>query len=135
MMCTDCVIPCLGREQETQRSCHHARMHVTNTSSVPTIRHCLAARPSVPSHHGNGWAVDRDILVHWTDSPAAPQAVLESVSCKCKKCTGARCSCKLNRLTCTGACCCDADDCENRLVTLTDMDVDPLLSEDDSDME
>ena len=97
--------------------------------------HCLAARPSVPSSHGNGWTVDGDILVDWMDSPAAPQAVPECVSCKCKKCAGARCSCKLNRLTCTGACRCDADDCENRLVTPTDMDVDPLLSEDDSDME
>ena len=69
------------------------------------------------------------------DSPAAPQAVLECVSCKCKKCTGARCSCKLNRLTCTSACRCGADDCKNRLVIQTDMDVDPLLTEDDSDTE
>ena len=74
-------------------------------------------------------------MAHWTDSPAAPQAVLESVNCKYKKCAGAHCSCKRNRLTCTGACRCDADDSENRLVTPTDMDVDPLLSEDDSVME
>ena len=73
--------------------------------------------------------------VHWTDSPAFPQSLLECVSCKCKKCTGVRCSCKLNQLTYTGACRCDADNCENRQVTPTDMDVDPLLSEDDSDME
>ena len=33
-----------------------------------------------------------------------------------------------------GACGSDADDCENILVTPTDMGVDPLLAEDDSDM-
>ena len=32
------IISCLGREQQTQRSCHHAKMHATNTSSVLTIR-------------------------------------------------------------------------------------------------
>ena len=43
-------------------------------------RHCLVARPSVPSPRGNGWTVDGDILVHWTNSAAAPQAVLECFS-------------------------------------------------------
>ena len=43
-------------------------------------RHCLAAPPSVPSPHDNGWSVDGDILVIWMDSPATPQAVLERVS-------------------------------------------------------
>ena len=89
----------------------------------------------MPSPRGNGWTVDGNMLVHCTDIPAAPHTVLECVSCKCKKCAGARCSCKVNRLTCTGVCRCDADFCENRLVTPTDLDVDPLLSEDSSDME
>ena len=114
----DCVIPCLGREQQTQQSCHHARMHVTNTASVPTAwRH---------HHQCHPFMVMDELLVYWMDSPGAPWAVFECVSCKCKKCTGARCSCKLNWLRCTGACHCDADNCENRcttvIVTLTDMD-------------
>ena len=106
---------------------------MTNTSSVPTIRQPFGGT-AWPTPHGNGWTVDGNILVHWTDSPAAPQTALECVSCKCKKRAGARCSCKLNWLTYTGACHCDADDCKNRPVPPTDMDVDPLLSEDDSDM-
>ena len=65
-------------------------------------RHCLEARPPVPSLHGSGCIFDRDMLVHWTD---------------------------------ISACGCNANDCENRLVTSTDMGVDPLLSEDDSHME
>ena len=110
----------------THQACQLSGSHLAALLGGTTVS-------AIPSWHG--WNIDGDILVHWTYSPAAPQAVHECVSCKCKKCTGVRCSCKLNRLTCTGACRCDADDCENRLVTPTDMDVDPLLSEDDSDME
>ena len=96
--------------------CKDARDQQINRANYQAAiwRHSLAARPPVPSRQGNGWTVDGDILVDWTDSPAAPQAVLECVSCMCKKCTGARCSCKPNRLTCTGACRCDVDDCDNR---------------------
>ena len=84
--------------------CKDARdQHINRANYQAAIwRHSLAARSPVPSRQGNGWTVDGHILVDWTDSPAAPQAVLECVSCKCKKYTGARCSCKLNRLTCTG---------------------------------
>lgn len=101
---------------------------------------CLEPRPTVPSPHGHGWNVCRaegnlpeSISVHWMDLPAAPQAVLQCISCKCRTCSGGRCTCKLNQLPCTGACSCDDGVCENRQNIDTDMGDDQLLSEDDSD--
>ena len=83
----------------------------------------------------NGWTICKDseeLDLYWMKNEAAPNAVLECVSCKCKKCSTAHCSCKVNKLCCTGACSCDVDECENKPAMSTNED-DLLLSDDDSD--
>jgi hypothetical protein len=48
-----------------------------------------------------------------TDALPAPKAIIEMVSCQCKKdCSSHRCSCKMQRLTCTDLCQCSSA-CEN----------------------
>ena len=98
-------------------------------------RHCLEAKPTVPSPDGNGWMIDGEIDVHWMDLPPAPQAILECLSCKCLgKCSSSRCTCKGNGLSCPGACQCRDNLCENRL-PMPDVAINELLSDDDSDIE
>ena len=46
----------------------------------------LGTKASGTNTHDNGWEVDgHDIKVHCVDIPAELQAVLECLSCKCKK--------------------------------------------------
>ena len=55
-----------------------------------------------------------ELLIDWTDEKAAPDAVIEMLSCRCKKkCEKNRCECLLNGLYCTDMCKCKS--CENRM--------------------
>ena len=53
-----------------------------------------------------GWkVVNRQMLPIATDVPAAPQELLEIISCRCKSgCNSMRCSCRKNRMDCSTAC-------------------------------
>ena len=67
-----------------------------------------------------GWCIDSngDQIVDWLTLPAAPQSVLEFLSCKCKTgCAGGSCSCRRHMLHCTDVCGCRHDasvPCANR---------------------
>ena len=57
----------------------------------------LEATASTPSPDGHGWVLkDGHLTIHWMDQLPAPEALLQLISCKCRKdhCTGGRCSCK-----------------------------------------
>ena len=76
----------------------------------------MDAMVMVPGPDGYGWKlVDDELVIDWTDEKPAPDAVIEMMSCNCKKlCTlENRCSCHENGLLCTDMCKCTS--CENKL--------------------
>ena len=55
------------------------------------------------------------LVVDWTEQKAAPDAVIEMMSCTCKKtCNKEKCTCISNGLPCTDVCKCNS--CTNRHV-------------------
>ena len=47
---------------------------------------CLERSPDVPNPDGHGWVINQEnIEVSWISCPPAPDAILEFISCKCKK--------------------------------------------------
>ena len=63
-----------------------------------------------------GWKiVDDELVIDWTDEKPAPDAVIEMMSCKCRKPCNLqnKCSCHKNGLLCTDMCKCTF--CENKL--------------------
>ena len=90
----------------------------------------------VPSPKGHGWDIkDNDISIVWTTLPAAPLALLELLRCGCLSgCSGARCRCFKNNVSCTDACQCKG--CTNNTATtgaVTDADIedDNLILDDE----
>ena len=49
-----------------------------------------------------------------------PQEFTDVVYCNCKNCATTRCTCRSKRLTCTGACSCSDDICQNPFTTVDD---------------
>lgn len=64
----------------------------------------------MPSPIGNGWIVKetdegQEIGIDWMQGLPAPQAIIEMISCECKKhCIKDRCPCIVNNLKCTQLC-------------------------------
>ncbi|KAI8521965.1 hypothetical protein Bbelb_017190 [Branchiostoma belcheri] len=78
-------------------------------------RRCLQNHPRVPSPVESGWEMDEDdnISITWLQSPPAPAAVLELLTCNCSRsCTLPTCTCLANGLRCTNMC--KLKDCCNR---------------------
>ena len=69
-------------------------------------RRCLEPYPIVPSPDEHGWKITANsIEIQWMSGPPAPEAILEFLSCKCKRaCKAPRCQCVNNNLRCTAAC-------------------------------
>ena len=63
---------------------------------------------SIPPPDGIGWKLQSgELYIDWTDESAAPDVVLEFMSCPCKKgCEKENCSCASNGLPCTDMCKC-----------------------------
>ena len=70
----------------------------------------------------------------WMTCPPAPDALFDSINCKCKTgCRTFRCSCKKANLACTDLCsCCD---CQNSTKEMDDKDQDVLGEVSNSDDE
>ena len=77
---------------------------------------------------------DRHLSVDWMDGPPAPDAVLEMLSCKCRKsCRAPQCQCAVNGLKCFDLC--SLKHCENQPLD-SNIDVElELSSGDESDSE
>ena len=87
--------------------------------------------PENPFDHG--WIdVDEQIEIKWLNKRPAPDAILEFVTCGCKKthCINNQCSCKIVGLPCTDLCNCV--DCKN---DNREIDFDESDSEDDDENE
>ena len=79
----------------------------------------------LPGPVGHGWETEGGeedhqeegkppLVVKWSSRPAAPQALLELISCGCSTgCASQRCRCKKSNLPCTAACRCS--NCSNCL--------------------
>lgn len=95
------------------QDCLH--LHAARANYQAAIWHrALQADPSVPSPlECKGWSSDDgELLITWMTGAPAPDAVLEFLSCKCKKsCKLSSCQCMANRLPCTQACV--LQECEN----------------------
>jgi len=79
-------------------------------------RQSLQAIQELPSPIGNGWEKEDGILKPLLMSQdAAPKGLVELTVCKCQKstCKYASCVCRVNNLSCTEACGCMADECQN----------------------
>ena len=86
-------------------------------------RRSLNAMVMLPEPDGHGWKiVDDELVIDWTDEKPAPDAVIEMMSCKCKKPCNLQnqCSCHENGLSCTDMCKCT---CENKVDDDDDEDV------------
>ena len=84
----------------------------------------LSLHPTLPNPVSLGWNREKGGLKPLLSKvPSAPEAVVELVKCSCStakknpssKCVSARFSCRLNMLTCTELCHCEADTeiCQN----------------------
>ncbi|KAK3750403.1 hypothetical protein QZH41_005565 [Actinostola sp. cb2023] len=117
--CSDCL------QKHCQRANYQTRLW----------RQCLVACPDVPSPVGLGWCQESDqdgtsrLTVDWMDGDPAPSAVLQLLSCKCKRsCQPSNCSCIRNGLKCTDMC--SLQDCQNRA---NDCEVQYVDDDDDKD--
>ena len=107
------------------------RKHILRANYQAAVwRRCLEASPLIPSPHGHGWKItstecdDMDIEIDWMDGLPAPLAVLELLSCKCKKACGKDCPCVTNKLSCTDMC--KLQNCDNYHSDDDDKDEDEL---------
>lgn len=87
-----------------------------NRANYQTAIWCrsLQCSPEVPSPVGHGWSLEGDELtIDWMCGEPAPKAVLELLSCHCKKnCQLPTCICLSNGLQCTDLC--KFQECTNR---------------------
>lgn len=74
----------------------------------------LECRPQIPEPDGYGWKCDNgELNIDWMSGEPAPKAVLELLSCQCKKtCELPNCMCLSNGLRCTDMC--KLQECTNR---------------------
>ena len=99
------------------RDCLHKHTERANYQSA-IWRRALIANPSIPSPHGHGWIISgvdgsHDVKVEWMSGLPAPMAVLELLSCQCKKqCSQESCPCIISGLQCTEMC--RLTNCTNR---------------------
>lgn len=95
-------------------------------------RKSLMNDPEAPSPVGHGWKFASEggnqiLTIDWMDGAPAPNAVLEMLSCKCRKsCKAPQCPCISNHLKCTELC--SLSPCENQD---EDSDVELEVSSDD----
>ena len=77
-----------------------------------------------PLQNGYHKESDGQLKPTMTDALPAPKAIIEMVSCQCKRdCSSARCSCRTNNLACTNLCQCGSE-CKNDEDTQTQYETD-----------
>ena len=78
-------------------------------------RSCFEQFPRIPEPEHYGWFYKNETLsIDWMDGKPAPDAVLDLLSCVCKrKCVPNDCICITNGMKCTDMC--KLPNCENRI--------------------
>ena len=85
-----------------------------------------------PLQNGYHKESDGQLKPTMTDALPAPKAIIEMVSCQCKRdCSSARCSCRTKNLSCTDLCQCGTacqndEDTQNKYETDDDDDGDDM---------
>ena len=83
-------------------------MHTLRANYQAAVwRRCLQNKPTVQDSKECGWKLNKDgfLEIEWMRTPSAPDAVLELLSCKCKRsCLLPDCACLANSLVCTEMC-------------------------------
>lgn len=85
-------------------------------------RRALEQLPEVPQPTEHGWTlVDGELLIKWGELPPAPQGLMTTTQCGCKKgkCLNKQCDCVKNSVKCTDLCKCLR--CENK--NLEELDI------------
>ena len=109
-----------GKKGEADSSqlppCHDTlRQHVLRANYQAAIwRRSCQAQMDIPTPNGNGWNLDPEsnLAIEWMTGMPAPQAVLDLLSCDCRRsCQAATCTCIRNGLKCTKMC--RLENCEN----------------------
>ncbi|XP_071849790.1 uncharacterized protein [Apostichopus japonicus] len=115
-------------------------LHVKRANYQAFIwRHALQPKTNIDDPGSHGWKIEGGSLkIKWMKLLPAPKAILELMSCKCRKdCSTNACQCRKNTLHCTDACACDK--CTNQREELEcsddDDDDDDYVDNDDSDEE
>ena len=113
------------------------QMHIQRANYQAHIwRSCMTTMAHVPPPDGFGWKLSaNELLINWSTENAAPDVVLEFLSCSCKKlCEKEKCSCASNGLPCTDMCKCK--DCSNTIsIDITPDDEEVEDDEDENDIE
>ncbi len=94
-------------------------------------KNALIAKPTLPLPEDHGWQKhDGQLQPVLMLKPAVPATCLELISCHCSKsrCSSTNCSCRKNKLPCTGSCGCIDTGCVNPANNNTD-----VLTDDDDD--
>ncbi len=105
-------------------------MHAMRANYQAAIwRRSLKTQPSVPDPKESGWTTDDEgkLVIEWMRGSPAPDAVLQLLSCKCKRsCKLPDCTCLSNGLKCTDMCklqtCSNQPSEEEPTAELTDSD-------------
>ena len=127
------------------------RLKCSNDAELPPNRDCLKQHVlranfqcaiyrrslqniiSSPSPTGHGWQLEaeNELLIKWMEEAPAPELVLKTVHCSCRKtaCSSKMCSCRNAELQCTDLCGCI--DCSNNV----DICDEVTIRNDDSDEE
>ena len=98
-----------------------ARKHCERANYQSAIwRRSLQSSPQIPLPIGSGWSLkDGKLTVDWMSREPAPKAVLEFLSCQCKRvCQLPSCTCLANGLHCTDIC--RLQECTNQPEEATD---------------
>ena len=72
-------------------------------------KQALLPNPDIPSPSGHGWLLRDNLLkIQWMENMSAPESVLETMVCECRKSTcGSMCQCQILGLECTDLCKCN----------------------------
>ena len=97
------------RETSFPTSYHHDTLckHCERANYQGAIwRRSLQSCPRIPLPNDHGWKLQDDyLIIHWMSGEPAPLAVLELLSCQCKRNYQLpSCSCHSNGLQCTDLC-------------------------------
>ena len=91
------------------------RQHIKRANYQAFVwKRALDVNPNIPSPVGNGWCLTENCLeVKWMENRPAPDAVLELVTCSCRKSNcNESCQCRMLSMECTDVCKCQAK-CQN----------------------
>ena len=112
-------------------------MHTLRANYQAAVwKRCLQTKPTVPDPKGYGWTADKDgfLDIEWMRTTSATDAVLEMLSCKCKRsCSLPDCTCLANSLVCTDMC--KLQTCTNQRQNEEEDELDIELGNSDEDDE